>query len=53
MEERIRIRAYELWQRDGSMEGCADEYCRQAREVIEQELREEQADSPARIGDQT
>jgi hypothetical protein len=53
VEERIRIRAYELWQRDGSMEGCADEYCRQAREVIEQELREEQAGSPACTGDQT
>jgi hypothetical protein len=31
-EERIRARAYELWQPDGSLEDCADEYWRMARE---------------------
>jgi hypothetical protein len=24
--EKIRERAYQLWQQDGSLEGCADEY---------------------------
>ncbi len=37
---------HELWLQDGGMEGCADEYWRQAREMVEQELREEQAGSP-------
>lgn len=46
LEERIRVRAYELWLQDGSMEGCADESWRQTREMVEQELREEQAGSP-------
>jgi Protein of unknown function (DUF2934) len=46
LEQRIRIRAYELWQQDGSMEGCADEYWQQAREMVERELREEQAKQP-------
>ncbi|MFM0756010.1 MULTISPECIES: DUF2934 domain-containing protein [Paraburkholderia] len=26
LEEKIRARAFELWQQDGSLEGCADEY---------------------------
>jgi len=43
MEERIRERAYELWQQDGSLEGCADEYWRQAKEMVEQEIRVEQS----------
>jgi hypothetical protein len=38
IEERIRTRAYELWQADGAMEGCADEYWRHAREAVEQEI---------------
>jgi hypothetical protein len=46
LEERIRQRAYELWQQDGSMEGCADEYWRQAREMIEQEIIEEKSRLP-------
>lgn len=37
MEEKIRERAYELWQKDGSLEGCADEYWHLAREQIEKE----------------
>ncbi|WP_420915876.1 DUF2934 domain-containing protein [Paraburkholderia monticola] len=42
MEQRIRTRAYELWQADGSMEGCADEYWRKARSEVEAEVAEEQ-----------
>jgi hypothetical protein len=38
VEERIRTRAYQLWQEDGGMEGCADEYWRQARKVVEAEI---------------
>jgi hypothetical protein len=41
-DERIRARAYELWEADGSMEGCADEYWRQAREHVEQEIEAEE-----------
>ena len=42
VEERIRTKAYELWQEDGSMEGCADEYWRRARSLVEAELADEQ-----------
>jgi hypothetical protein len=38
IEGRIRTKAYELWLADGAMEGCADEYWRQAREMIEKEV---------------
>jgi hypothetical protein len=41
-DERIRERAYTLWEEDGALEGCADEYWRQAREQIEGELRREE-----------
>jgi hypothetical protein len=41
-DERIRARAYELWEADGSMEGCADEYWRQAREHVEREMEAEE-----------
>ncbi|WP_087135401.1 DUF2934 domain-containing protein [Caballeronia arationis] len=41
IDERIRLRAYEFWQQDGCMEGCADEYWRLARESVEEELRQE------------
>ncbi|WP_133663965.1 DUF2934 domain-containing protein [Paraburkholderia sp. BL10I2N1] len=36
-EEKIRVRAYELWEKDGSPEGRADEYWEQARAQIEDE----------------
>jgi hypothetical protein len=36
-EEKIRVRAYELWEKDGSLEGCADEYWEQARAQIDEE----------------
>lgn len=42
VEERIRAKAYELWLEDGSMEGCADEYWRRARSLVEAELADEQ-----------
>jgi len=38
VEERIRARAYELWQEDGSLEGCADEYWHIARALVEKEI---------------
>jgi hypothetical protein len=46
LEERIRKRAYELWQQDGSMEGCADEYWRQARQIVEREMLEQKPKLP-------
>jgi hypothetical protein len=36
-EEKMRVRAYELWEKDGSLEGCADEYWEQARAQIDEE----------------
>ena len=41
LEERIRLKAYLLWQEDGSMEGCADEYWRKARAIVEAEIENE------------
>ncbi|MFM0030727.1 DUF2934 domain-containing protein [Paraburkholderia madseniana] len=38
VEEKIRARAYELWQLDGGLEGCADEYWRMARALVEKEM---------------
>ena len=38
LEERIRVRAFELWQQDGSLEGCADEYWHMARVQVEKEM---------------
>jgi hypothetical protein len=31
-------RAYELWQQDGGLEGCADEYWHTARALAEKEV---------------
>jgi hypothetical protein len=45
LEERIRIKAYELWLEDGSIEGCADEYWHLARQMIEAELSAERAET--------
>ncbi|WP_082771674.1 DUF2934 domain-containing protein [Caballeronia sordidicola] len=42
IEDRIREKAYTLWLVDGAMEGCADEYWRQAREAVENEIACEQ-----------
>jgi hypothetical protein len=36
-EERIRVRAYELWEKDGKPEERADEYWERARAQIEGE----------------
>jgi uncharacterized protein CbrC (UPF0167 family) len=38
VEEKIRARAYELWQQDGGLEGCADECWYLARTLVEKEL---------------
>ena len=45
IEQRIRDRAYQLWQQDGALEGCADEYWYQARQMVEQEISEEEGSS--------
>ncbi|EIM98003.1 hypothetical protein WQE_26300 [Paraburkholderia hospita] len=37
-EVKIRARAFELWQQDGSLEGCADEYWRMARAPVEKAI---------------
>jgi hypothetical protein len=42
IEQRIRAKAYALWQEDGSMEGCADEYWRKARDLVEAAIAEEE-----------
>jgi hypothetical protein len=36
-EEKIRVRAYELWEKNGSPEGRADEYWEQAKAQIDEE----------------
>ncbi len=36
-DERIRKRAYQLWEEDGAPEGRAEEYWHRARELIDQE----------------
>ncbi|MFM0259992.1 DUF2934 domain-containing protein [Paraburkholderia sediminicola] len=36
-EEQIRVRAYELWEKDGSPEGRADEYWEQGEAQIDEE----------------
>jgi len=38
LEERIRQRAYELWQEEGCPEGQAQTHWERARESIEQEI---------------
>jgi hypothetical protein len=38
-EERVRERAYALWEMEGKPEGRADEYWHRARELIEDETR--------------
>jgi hypothetical protein len=46
LEEKIRARAYELWQLDGGLEGCADEYWRAARALVENEMSAPKAAEP-------
>jgi hypothetical protein len=36
-EQRIRERAYQLWQEDGAPEGRADEYWHRAQKLLEDE----------------
>lgn len=42
VEQRVRERAYELWEQDGRRAGEADKYWEQARKEIEAEIIEEQ-----------
>jgi len=37
LAERIRECAFMLWQLDGSLEGCTDEYWRMARTLMERQ----------------
>ena len=37
IEQRNRAKAFALWEEDGSMEGCANEYWRKARVLVEAE----------------
>lgn len=46
LAERIRECAFMLWQQDGSLEGCADEYWRMARTLMEQEAQPQVAQHP-------
>lgn len=48
IEEKIRARAYELWQLDGELEGCADEYWYLARTLVENELRQADTNEPGK-----
>jgi hypothetical protein len=41
-EERVRERAYELWEQAGRPDGQADEYWRQARAELEADVLREQ-----------
>jgi Protein of unknown function (DUF2934) len=50
IEGRIRTMAYELWLADGAMEGCADEYWRQARKMVEKETACERTDGESGSG---
>jgi len=43
-EQRIRERAYQLWEADGAPEGKADQYWHRARELIEEEAKSELKD---------
>lgn len=38
-EQRIREKAYQLWQEDGAPEGKADEYWHRARALIEDQAK--------------
>ena len=46
LAERIRECAFMLWQQDGSLEGCADEYWRMARTLMEREAQPQVAQHP-------
>jgi hypothetical protein len=39
MQRKIRERAYQLWESEGSPEGRADEYWHRAQELIEDETK--------------
>ena len=46
-EDKIRVRAYELWEKEGSPEGRADEFWEQARaQLNEEETADENGTEP-------
>jgi len=45
-EEKVRTRAYEIWEREGRPTGRAQQHWEQARREIENESRQGQAPSP-------
>ncbi len=45
-EDRVRERAYDLWERDGRQHGRSDEYWRQARSEVEAEDSEPGEENP-------
>ena len=45
-EERVRRRAYEIWEREGRPEGCADYYWTRAKEEIAIEDSQQTATEP-------
>ncbi|CAB3725243.1 DUF2934 domain-containing protein [Paraburkholderia rhynchosiae] len=49
VEDRIRKRAYELWESDGSPEGRADDYWTRAQAQIEAEGEAGDAEPPAPV----
>jgi hypothetical protein len=46
IEDRVRDRAYALWERDGRPDGRSDEYWQQARSEVEAEEAEPGNESP-------
>jgi hypothetical protein len=46
IEDRVRDRAYALWEKDGRPDGRSDEYWQQARSAVEAEEAEPGNESP-------
>ena len=46
IEDRVRDRAYALWEKDGRPDGRSDEYWQQARSEVEAEEAEPGNESP-------
>lgn len=46
IEDRVRDRAYALWEQDGRLDGRSDEYWRQARLDVEAEEAEPGKENP-------
>lgn len=52
-DDQIREKAYLLWLADGAMEGCADEYWREARRAIEIKTAQRSAEQSAEQSDES